>query len=233
MLKCPNCGLTAEITKDWACRWCDYPLISIFYALERTKREAKEAERARKEAGKAEKRAEKEARNLAKEKVKREAEEARKTRKEAERAEKEARKLAKEKAKREVEEDGKTGEEAEKAEKEARNMAKEKLKREVEEDGKTGEEAETYEEEVKLVLPSLVSFERLKQFEKHIERDKNLKIVWTAGSENEGEIIAVLLQKPLNLIAILNEMPMVQEVHKKGETIVVMLKTPIGNSEDY
>ena len=182
---------------------------------ERAKKEAGEAKRAEKEAGKAEKRASKEARKLAKEKAKREAEEATKAGEEAERAEKEAGKAEK------------------RASKEARKLAKEKAKREAEEATKIGEEAETYEEEVKLVLPSLVSFERLKQFEKHIEQDKNLKIVWTAGSKDKGAIIAVLLQKSLNLIAILNEMPMVQEVHRKGETIVVMLKAPIGNSEDY
>ena len=225
MPKCPNCGLKAEITRDWACRWCGYPLISRYSTKERTKREAEETkktreetERARKEAEEAEKHATKEALKLAKEKVKREAEEAKKAKEEAERARKEA-------------------EEAEKqAAKEALKLAKEKTKREAEETKKAGEEigAETYyEKEVKLVLPSLVSFERLRQLEKHIERVENLKIVWTAGSEDEGEIIAVLLQKPLNLIAILSEMPMVQEVHKKGETIVVMLKTPVGNSEDY
>ncbi len=185
MPKCPNCGLKAEITRDWACRWCGYPLISRYYTKEKVKREAEEAKKARKETEKA--------------------------RKEAEEAEKQARK-------------------------EANKLAKEKTKREAEEAKKAREEigAETYyEKEVKLVLPSLVSFERLRQLEKHIERVENLKIVWTAGSEDEGEIIAVLLQKPLNLIAILSEMPMVQEVHKKGETIVLMLKTPVGNSEDY
>lgn len=185
MPKCPNCGLKAEITRDWACRWCGYPLISRYSTKERTKREAEEAKKAREETERA--------------------------RKEAEEAEKHATK-------------------------EALKLAKEKVKREAEEAKKAGEEigAETYyEKEVKLVLPSLVSFERLRQLEKHIERVENLKIVWTAGSEDEGEVIAVLLQKPLNLIAILSEMPMVQEVHKKGETIVVMLKTPVGNSEDY
>ena len=173
------------------------------------------AERARKEAGEA-KRAREEAERT---------EEARKAKKEAERAEKEAGK-----AKRAEKEAGKA---EKRASKEARKLAKEKAKREAEEATKIGEEAETYEEEVKLVLPSLVSFERLKQFEKHIEQDKNLKIVWTAGSKDKGAIIAVLLQKSLNLSAILNEMPMVQKVHRKGKTIVVMLKAPIGNSEDY
>ena len=165
------------------------------------------------------------------ERARKEAGEAKRAREEAERTE-EARKAKKEagEAKRAEKEAGKA---EKRASKEARKLAKEKAKREAEEATKIGEEAETYEEEVKLVLLSLVSFERLKQFEKHIEQDKNLKIVWTAGSKDKGAIIAVLLQKSLNLIAILNEMPMVQEVHRKGETIVVMLKAPVGNSEDY
>ena len=28
MAKCPNCGLSTVRTKDWACQWCGYPLVS-------------------------------------------------------------------------------------------------------------------------------------------------------------------------------------------------------------
>ena len=31
MPRCPNCGLVALRTKDWACQWCGYPLLSRFY----------------------------------------------------------------------------------------------------------------------------------------------------------------------------------------------------------
>jgi len=31
MNKCPNCGLPAKRTEDWACEWCGYPLISRNY----------------------------------------------------------------------------------------------------------------------------------------------------------------------------------------------------------
>ena len=31
MPKCPNCGQPTARTKDWACQWCGYPLISKFY----------------------------------------------------------------------------------------------------------------------------------------------------------------------------------------------------------
>jgi len=29
--KCPNCGRATARTKDWACQWCGYPLLSGFY----------------------------------------------------------------------------------------------------------------------------------------------------------------------------------------------------------
>jgi hypothetical protein len=31
MGKCPNCGRATARTKDWACQWCGYPLVSGFY----------------------------------------------------------------------------------------------------------------------------------------------------------------------------------------------------------
>ena len=31
MPKCPNCGQSTAITKDWACPWCGYPLVSKSY----------------------------------------------------------------------------------------------------------------------------------------------------------------------------------------------------------
>ena len=31
MANCPNCGLSTLRTKDWACQWCGYPLVSGIY----------------------------------------------------------------------------------------------------------------------------------------------------------------------------------------------------------
>ncbi len=53
MLKCPNCGRKAEITKQWGCRWCGYPLVSRAFAREKAKRDAEEARRLRREEAKA------------------------------------------------------------------------------------------------------------------------------------------------------------------------------------
>ncbi len=43
MKRCPNCERVAVRTKDWACQWCGYPLISNSYRkVEMTFREVKE-----------------------------------------------------------------------------------------------------------------------------------------------------------------------------------------------
>ncbi|MCX7911547.1 MAG: hypothetical protein N2506_01080 [Dehalococcoidales bacterium] len=43
MPACPNCGRATMRTKDWACQWCGYPLLSRAYKLiDKTFRELKE-----------------------------------------------------------------------------------------------------------------------------------------------------------------------------------------------
>ncbi len=47
MPDCPNCGRSTMRTKDWACQWCGYPLISKAYkALDKTYRELQEEQKA-------------------------------------------------------------------------------------------------------------------------------------------------------------------------------------------
>ena len=150
-----------------------------------------------------EKKAKKEAERQAREKAKAEAEEARKAK------EVEAR------AKKEAEETKKAGEVEAKAEK--------KVEREAKEVHKVVQDI--YEGNFELVVPSPVSFEQVKQFAERLGQVENLKVVWLGGSVDEGTIIGVSVQKPMTLIQILNEMPAVEKVDKKGEKIIVMLKT--------
>ena len=43
MPKCPNCGQAALRTRDWACQWCGYPLVSGSYReIPKTYKELKE-----------------------------------------------------------------------------------------------------------------------------------------------------------------------------------------------
>ena len=65
----------------------------------------------------------------------------------------------------------------------------------------------------------------MRQFTESLEEVEDLKVVWTGGSMDEGAIITVSVQKPIPLIRILDEMPMVEKVEMKDEKIVVMLKT--------
>ena len=196
MLKCSNCGQKAEITKDWACRCCGYPLISKAYAEEKTRQETIEV----------------------REKAKQEAIEAKRAKEAEERAKKEAEHAAKEKTRQEaIEAKEKARQEA--IEAESAKEAEERAKREAE------IVSEIYEGDVQLVVPSPEDFEQLRQFQEDLELVDNLKIVWTGGSD-EGTIIAVSLQKPMTLIRILNYIATVGKVDKKGEQIVVMLRTP-------
>ena len=172
----------------------------------------------------------KEIERLAKEQAKKEAEETKKAKelgakseREAEAAEKkakkEAEKLAKEKAKKEAEE-------AKRAKKEAERLAKEQAKQ----DKKAKKEVDqdispvTSEGNFQLVLPSSVGFKQLKQFTDHLAGIKDLKIVWTGGSTDEGILIAVSVAQAMPLAQILSEMPMVEGVEVKGDKINVTLK---------
>jgi small-conductance mechanosensitive channel len=177
----------------------------------------------------------KEIERLAREQAKKEAEETKKAKelgvkseREAEAAEKkakkEAEKLAREKAKKEAEE-------AKRAKKEAERLAKEQAKQD-KQDKKGKKEVvqdispATSEGNFQLVLPSSVGFKQLKQFTDHLAGVKDLKIVWTGGSTDEGILIAVSVAQAVPLAQILSEMPMVEGVEVKGEKITITPKGP-------
>ena len=180
----------------------------------------------------------KEIERLAREQAKKEAEETKKAKelgakseRDAEAAEKkakkEAEKLAKEKAKKEAEE-------AKRAKKEAERLAKEQAKQDKKDKKDKKDEKEvvqdispaTSEGNFQLVLPSSVGFKQLKQFTDHLAGVKDLKIVWTGGSTDEGILIAVSVAQAVPLAQILSEMPMVEGVEVKGEKITITPKGP-------
>jgi flagellar biosynthesis GTPase FlhF len=283
MLKCPNCGQKAKITKDWSCQWCGYQLTSRAYAKEKAKQEAIEAkEKVKREAieakraKEAEGRAKKEAKEVeaAQQQVKREAERAanEKARQEAEEAKEKAKREAKEAKQAEQAAKEKAKQETIEA-KETITLAKKGAKRATEEKAKSteglnwyyrwrflfywlsrwkiGSIVPRYAKDRKMrALPSLEKellgtdseilegtfllavrwqegSKHVKQFKEHLEQIENLRIIWDGGSADKGITIAVSLQKPITLIRILNEMPLVEEVHKKGRNIKVTLTTLI------
>jgi hypothetical protein len=83
-----------------------------------------------------------------------------------------------------------------------------------------------HEKTVQLVLPLSASLSQVAQFKEHLEKVKDLTIVMISGSADEGSIITVSPHESTDLIRILNQIPMVENVHKKGEAIVVKLKPP-------
>ena len=209
MVTCLNCGQKAS--GDY-CQCCKYPILRGSLAGSR------EAER----------RAKREAKLAAKEQAKREAIEARK----AQEAERQAKKEAEE-AERRAKREAKLAAKG-RAKREAKLAAKEQAKREAIEARKAQEakkavrenDSEIYEAEFRLVVPLPAGFEQVRQFEESLKQIENLRIIWTGGSVDEGAIIGVSVQKPMALIRIVNEMPMVEKVYKNGEKIVVVLKTP-------
>ena len=87
-------------------------------------------------------------------------------------------------------------------------------------------DSEIYEGDVKIVIPSPVGFEQVRQFEESLEQVEDLKIVWSGGSVDEGALITVSVQKPLTLTRTVREIPAVEKVSKRDNKIEVMLKTP-------
>jgi putative nucleotidyltransferase with HDIG domain len=86
--------------------------------------------------------------------------------------------------------------------------------------------SETYEGDVRLVVPLTVGTKEVRRFKEHLQKVENLKIILTGGSEKEGHIILLNIQKPTALIPAINEMPLVENVDKHGKNIVVTLKNP-------
>ena len=249
MVRCRNCG---QKTEGDYCQWCGYPIVRYGFRRRRklekeavkeaeARREAKEAkERARREAEEAKRAKEAEA------KATREAEEARREVLEALEAKgsKERTRIAREeweKARREGEaEEARKEEEAKEKTRKAREEWEEARKKALEaREAKESEEraaqdigSDIYEGNVQLVVQSPLGFGQLRQFEEYLERVENLSITsWVGGAMEGGTEITVIIglsvEKPMTLLRILKEMPTVEKVDKKGDKIVVTLKTPI------
>lgn len=87
-------------------------------------------------------------------------------------------------------------------------------------------DSEIYEGDIRLVVPLTVDVEEVRLFRKHLQKVENLKIISVGGSEEEGHIILISLQKPVALIRIIKEMPLIENVNKNGKGIIVTLKNP-------
>lgn len=131
-------------------------------------------------------------------------------------------------AKREAEEVKRDKKAEVKAKKEARQVAKDKATREIKEareKAKKAVVARLYSGVIKLAVVSPIDYRGLKKFEEYLSRDQNLRLVFVGGSVHEDTRIVVSVEKPIDLVKILSEMPPVERVVKKGKEIRVILKT--------
>ena len=90
-----------------------------------------------------------------------------------------------------------------------------------------GIEPDTYGKSVRLVIPSSVAFEQVAQFKGYLKDVGDLAVVMIGGSVDEGSIITVSVRESVDLIRVLEEMPVVENARKKGEDIAVKLKPPV------
>ena len=150
-----------------------------------------------------------------------------KAKKEAERAAKgQARQDAiatKEKTKQDEMEARKAEEAEEKAKKEAERAAKGQARQDA---IATKEKVDIYEGNFDIVVQFPRSYEQVRQFAQHLKEIENLEILWIGGSEVEGAIIGISVQKPITLAQILSEIPVVEQVNAMARDITVVLKTP-------
>jgi len=184
-------------------------------AKERAKREAGEAKRAKE----AEVKAKKEAELAARERAVREAEEAKRAKEAEAKARKEAELAARERVVREAEEaKGRAKREAEEAKRAKEAEAKAKKE--------TGEKvsAELYEGMVELVILPPVDPEQMKKLEEGLRQVQDLGVVLVGGSVDEGTRVIVSAKKPIPLANVVGEIPLVEQVVKKGKEVHISLK---------
>jgi len=84
--------------------------------------------------------------------------------------------------------------------------------------------SEVYGKNVRLVVPRSVGFQGVAEFKQYLQSVKNLTVVMTGGSVDEGSIIVVSGQESMDLVHTLNQMPMVEIAQVKGENIMVNLR---------
>ena len=180
----------------------------------KSEREAKEAKiRAEKEAQEAKLKAQKEAEEAKNLQIKSE-QEAREATTRAEKAAAEAKIKAEKAAKEARIQAGKQAQEALKAKKAEKEQkaAHSKL------------DTEVLKGTIRLVVPIAVPAEAAKRFGRYMEKIEGVKVIMLSHSEDEGHLFLIGLQRPITLMRLIKDIPLVRNVDKKGETVLVSLK---------
>ena len=69
------------------------------------------------------------------------------------------------------------------------------------------------------------------ELEEYLRQVQNLRLVLIGGSVEEGSEIVVSAEKPVSLISVLREIPLVERVVKKDKEIQVTLKAKQSDEE--
>ena len=85
--------------------------------------------------------------------------------------------------------------------------------------------AQLYEGTINLVLMPPVGVLQIENLKEKLCLIQNLRVILTGGSVDEPNNIVVSAEQPIPLIDVLNHIPIVDEVTKKGKEIQILLKT--------
>ena len=108
----------------------------------------------------------------------------------------------------------------------AKKEVEEMAKNEVEEPqaGAQDTHSDVYEGDFELVIPMPESSIQIRQFVEALEKVEGLSMLWVGGKADEGMIVSILARKPMNLIHILSEMPLVERVYTQHHQTMVTLR---------
>jgi putative nucleotidyltransferase with HDIG domain len=188
-------------------------------------KETKEAKiKAEKEAREAKIKAEKEAKD-AKIQAQKEAKEAKeakiKAEKEAREAKIQTQKEAKEAKAKSIREANEAKKRVEKQAQEAKKAKKAQYERK---SNPAKIDAEIFQGNIRLVLPITVPAETANRFGRYMEKIEGVKILMHSHSEEGGHQLLLTIVKPIALMRLIKDLPLVQNVDKKGGAVLVNLR---------
>jgi hypothetical protein len=94
----------------------------------------------------------------------------------------------------------------------------------VEEEAEQAARAELDEGIVKLVILPSTDPDQIRELEERLRQVQNLRLVLLGGSIEEGSKIIVAAEKPIPLVRVLREIPLVEQVVKTDKEIQITLK---------
>ena len=95
--------------------------------------------------------------------------------------------------------------------------------------GQVEEEAEQastelYSGVIRLALGRQVEYENVRRFQSFLSQVQNVRLISVGGSVREGTKMQLSVGKPISLLSVLRDTPLVEQVVKQGEEIQITLK---------